>query len=210
MHICPLRQSMKKIGVKKFKAVVVGASAGGIKALGTVLSAFSADFPVPILVVQHLHPNSDSYLIHMLASQCALPVKQADEKETIQAGTVYVAPPNYHLLVEEDFTLSLTVDPRVNFSRPSVDVLFETAVYAYREALVGVVLTGANGDGSQGVKLIRKLGGYIVVQDPATAEAEAMPRAAIAAVRVDRILALEQIGPHLVQLINRGCQVTDA
>ncbi|OUD13091.1 chemotaxis protein CheB [Thioflexithrix psekupsensis] len=198
---------MKENTVKTFKAIVMGASAGGIKALGIVLSAFPKDFPVPVLIVQHLHPNSDSYLIQMLAQQCALTVKQADEKELIHASTVYIAPPNYHLLVEEDYSLSLSVDPRVNFSRPAIDVLFETAAYAYRDQLIGVILTGANGDGSQGVKLIRKLGGYLVVQDPATAEAEAMPRAAISAVRIDRVLPLEQIGPYLVQLINRGCQL---
>lgn len=194
----------KNVAQSPFNAIVMGASAGGIKALGLVLSAFPPDLPVPILIVQHLHPNSDSYLIQMLGGQCALTVKQADEKESILPGTVYIAPPNYHLLVEEDFTLSLSIDPRVNFSRPSVDVLFETAVYAYREKLIGVILTGANSDGSDGVKLIRKLGGYLVVQDPSTAEAEAMPRAAINAVRIDRILPLEQIGPYLVQLIHRG------
>ena len=195
---------MKKNVDNSFKAIVMGASAGGIKALGVVLSALPPDLPIPVLIVQHLHPNSDSYLIQMLGGQCPLTVKQADEKETIQAGVVYVAPPNYHLLVEENCTLSLSIDPRVNFSRPSIDVLFETAVYAYRDKLIGVILTGANGDGSDGIKLIRKLGGYLIVQDPATAEAKAMPSAAINAVRIDRILPLEHIGPHLVQLINRG------
>ena len=184
---------------KPLQAVVIGASAGGIHALNTVLSVLPADFRLPILIVQHLHPDSDSYLVQILAEHCALPVKQADEKELIQAGTVYIAPPNYHLLVEEDKTLSLSIDPRVNFSRPSVDVLFETAAQSYRGQLIGVVLTGANRDGCEGVAMIKQLGGCVLVQDPSTAEASAMPEAAIQAVTVDQVLPLEQLGAALVR-----------
>ena len=188
----------------RFEAVVIGSSAGGIKALSMVLSALPREFPLPILVVQHVHPHSDSYLAKILDARCELQVKQADEKEPVLAGVVYLAPPNYHLLVEEDKTLSLSIEAPVNFARPSVDVLFQTAVYAYRNKLIGLILTGANHDGSQGVKDIKQRRGYVIVQDPVTAEAEAMPKAAIAATRVDIILPLDQIGPYLLQLVNRS------
>lgn len=188
----------------KYQVVVIGASAGGIKALMSILSALPSNFPLPILIVQHLHPESDSYLVQMLDARCGLRVKQADEKESITVGNVYLAPPNYHLLIEEDKTLSLTIDARVNFSRPAIDVLFDTAVYAYRDAVIGIMLTGANHDGSEGIKRIKQNGGYVIVQDPATAEADAMPRAAIAATKVDKILPLDQIGVYLLQLVNRN------
>jgi two-component system chemotaxis response regulator CheB len=187
-----------------FEAVVIGSSAGGIKALSTVLSALPSEFPLPIIIVQHLHPNSDSYLARILAAKSGLTVKQADEKEQIQPGVCYLAPPNYHLLIEEDRTFSLSVEGPVNFARPAVDVLFESAIYAYRGKLIGIILTGANHDGSQGVKKIKRAGGYVIVQDPDKAEAEAMPRAAIAAAHVDKILPLDQIGPYLLQLVNRS------
>jgi two-component system chemotaxis response regulator CheB len=187
---------------KLYEIVVIGASAGGIKALCTVLKVLPSDFPLPIVIVQHLHPDSDGYLSHILATECSLKVKQADEKEAIQVGFVYIAPPNYHLLLEEDKTFSLSIEAKVNFSRPSVDVLFESALYAYRGAVVGIILTGANQDGGQGLKKIKQAGGYTIVQDPNTAEADAMPRAAIAATHVDKVLPLDQIGSHVLQLVS--------
>jgi two-component system, chemotaxis family, protein-glutamate methylesterase/glutaminase len=190
--------------MSRFEAVVIGSSAGGIKALSTVLAALPSEFPLPIIIVQHLHPNSDSYLARILEAKCGLKVKQADEKETVADGVVYLAPPNYHLLIEEDRSFSLSIEGPVNFARPSVEVLFETAVYAYRDKLIGIILTGANNDGSLGVKKIKQIGGYVIVQEPTTAEADAMPRAAIAATNVDKILPLEQIGPYLLQLVNRS------
>jgi len=190
-----------------FEAVVIGSSAGGIKALSMVLAALPREFPLPIIIVQHLHPHSDSYLAHILGSKCELNVKQADEKETINKGVVYLAPPNYHLLIEEDRSFSLSIDKPVTYARPSVDVLFETAIYAYQDKLIAIILTGANNDGSQGVKKIKQIGGYIIVQDPATAEADAMPKAAIAATKVDNILPIEQIGPYLLHLVNRSIRL---
>jgi two-component system, chemotaxis family, protein-glutamate methylesterase/glutaminase len=192
------------IGNKRFEAVVIGSSAGGIKALSTVLAALPSEFPLPIIIVQHLHPHSDSYLARILENKCQLKVKQADEKETIADGVVYISPPNYHLLVEEDRSFSLSIEGPVNFARPSVDVLFESAVYAYQDKLIGIILTGANNDGHQGVKSIKQIGGYVIVQDPKTAEANAMPKAAISATNVDKILPLEQIGPYLLQLVNHS------
>lgn len=187
---------------KKFSAVVIGSSAGGIKALNILLSALPHTFLLPIIIVQHLHPNSNSYLVNILQSGCPLLVKQADEKENIRQSTIYIAPPNYHLLIEEDFSFSLSLEERVNFSRPSIDVLFETAAAAYQHQLIGIVLTGANQDGSQGLKKIKQRGGYTIVQDPDTAEADTMPKAAIAATPVDKILAVKAMVPYLLQLLN--------
>ncbi len=192
--------------INLFEAVVIGSSAGGIHALSSVLAALPSEFPLPIIIVQHLHPHSDSYLAHILSTKCELKVKQADEKETI-TNAVYIAPPNYHLLIEEDRSLSLSIDKHVNFARPSVDVLFESAIYAYQDKLIAIILTGANNDGSQGVKNIKENGGYVIVQEPTTAEADAMPKAAIAATKVDKILPLEQIGPYLLAMVNHSRRV---
>ncbi len=129
---------------------------------------------------------------------------EAGEKEELRPGKVYLAPANYHLLVEDDRTLSLSVDERVNFARPSVDVLFETASDAFGSRLVGIILTGANRDGSMGLKKIRQNGGLTLVQAPETAFADGMPRAAIAACAADHILPLDQIGPFLCRLFRRN------
>jgi len=171
------------------------------------LSPLPKDFPLPIIIVQHLHPHSNSYLARILEHHSQLRVKQADEKEAILNGWVYIAPPAYHLLIEEDRTLSLSVDKPVKYARPSVDVLFETATYAYRENLIGIILTGANNDGSNGVKKIKDAGGYVIVQDPKTAVASSMPEAAINSVEVDKVLPLYNIGEYLVQLINQSQRV---
>lgn len=186
-----------------YKAIVIGSSAGGINALTKVLSVLPADFSLPIIIVQHLHPESGHHLPHILGTKSALKIKQADEKELIKKGWVYLAPPNYHLLIEEDFTFSLSLESPVNYSRPSIDVLFESAVYAYRQHLIGIILTGANHDGSLGLKKIKETGGFTIVQDPKTAEADAMPKSAIASTQIDKILPLQEIGLYLLQLVNR-------
>lgn len=184
-----------------YEAVVMGASSGGWKALTTILAVLPADYPLPLVVVQHLHPSQDAYLFERLNDGCALTVREAEEKEAVVPGHVYFAPPNYHLLIEMDRTFSLSIDPRVNFSRPAIDVLFASAAAAYGGGLVGVVLTGANHDGAQGLTTIKANHGLTVVQDPATAQTDYMPRAAIAAVAVDHILPLAAIGPFLAGLI---------
>lgn len=189
---------------RRFEAVVIGSSAGGIQALTKVLTALPGEFPLPIIVVQHVHPHSDNYLAQILDAKCSLTVKQADEKEIITAGHVYIAPPNYHLLIEDDHSFSLSLEGPVNFSRPAIDVLFESAIDAYRNKLIGIILTGANQDGSQGIRKIKQKGGYTIVQDPATAEADAMPKAAIATTTIDKVLPLAQIGSYLLQLVNQA------
>jgi len=181
----------------QYRAAVIGVSAGGMDALRVILSVLPGDFSLPIMVVQHIAPESDDFLARYLNDRSRLQVKEADEKEKATSGLVYLAPANYHLLVEDDATLSLTVTPRVNYARPAIDVLFETAADAYGPGLIGIVLTGANDDGSRGLKKIKEMGGLAIVQTPETASSEVMPRAAIAAVEVDHILPLEEIGPFL-------------
>lgn len=183
-----------------YKAIVIGVSAGGMNALGQILPRLPADFPLPVIVVQHISPQSDNYMIRHFDSISKIAVKEADEKEEILPRTVYFAPPNYHLMVETDFTFSLSVEARVNFSRPSIDVLFETAAEAYGDTLIGIILTGANNDGSRGLKRIKECGGYTIVQSPANSEVSAMPEAAIKTTKVDKILDLEKIAGVLMKL----------
>lgn len=183
-----------------YEAVVMGISAGGLEALSIILPCLPGDFSLPVIVVQHRHPNSDDYLTSSLNAKCPLTVKEADEKEIISAGRVYLAPPNYHLLVEEDRSFSLSVSERVNHARPAIDPLFETASDAYGAKLIGVILTGANDDGSQGLKRIKERGGLAIVQAPATAEVASMPKSAIMATKADYVLPLAEIGPLLVNL----------
>ena len=182
---------------RKIKAVVVGASAGGLYALKKLLPALPASFHCSMLIVQHMSPHSDNYMVRMLNELSALTVKEADEKELIQPGTVYIAPPDYHLLVEADYTLSLSVEEKVNYSRPSIDVLFETAADVYGIHLMGIILTGANTDGANGLYAVKKNGGFTIVQDPNDAESPAMPRAAIEQVKPHKILTLKQISALL-------------
>jgi two-component system chemotaxis response regulator CheB len=185
----------------RYEAVVMGASSGGWEALAEIFLALPGEFRLPIIVAQHLHPLQDAYFFLRMNDVCALTVKDADEKEAINPGHVYFAPPNYHLLIEKNRTFSLSVDERVNFSRPSIDVLFESAAEAYSDKLVGVILSGANHDGAYGLKLIKENKGLTIVQDPVTAQTDYMPRAAISAVAADHILPLHEIGPFLVGLV---------
>ncbi|MBI9034759.1 MAG: chemotaxis protein CheB [Bacteroidales bacterium] len=182
---------------KVYKAIVVGASAGGVEALTTVLPALNADLNFSVVVVQHISPHSDSFLVDYLNQLSPIKVKEVEEKEHIIPGVVYFAPPNYHLLIEEDETFSLTVDDKVNYSRPSIDVLFETAAVAFNQSLIGVILTGANSDGAEGMKRIKQFGGLTVVQDPSSAYVDVMPLAALEAIHADHILKLEEIAPFL-------------
>jgi two-component system chemotaxis response regulator CheB len=184
----------------KFKAIVMGVSAGGLKALKTILPALPQDFSLPIIIVQHLSAQSDNIWIDILGNSILLKIKEADEKEKIENGTIYIAPAAYHLLIERDHTFSLLIDERVNYAIPSIDVLFESAADAYGDALIGVVLTGANNDGSLGLKKIKDKGGVAIVQDPLTADASYMPASAIATLKPDHIAPLEKIADLLIEL----------
>ena len=186
-------------GNRKFELIAIGCSMGGMHALQVIFSVLPKDFPVPIAVVQHRYRTSNEGLPEFLRRRTQLQVVDTTDKEWIKPGTVYLAPANYHLLVERG-ELSLSVDEAVAYSRPSIDVLFESAADAYGTGVIGVILTGANADGAKGAMRIKSRGGFVIAQDPATAESPAMPRAAIEAARVDRILPLDRIGPFLVEL----------
>lgn len=183
-----------------YKAVVIGVSTGGVAALKQLLPALPADFPIPILVVSHLTPTSDDGLAVLLNSLSSIRVKEADEEEALSPGTVYLAPANYHLLVERKGCLSLSIDPPVNFARPSVDVLFESAAEIFGPALIGVVLTGAGSDGSKGLLTIRQRGGITVVQAPADAEMDSMPKQALALLSPDYLIPLQELPDLLIKL----------
>lgn len=181
-------------------AIVMGLSAGGMNALNVIFSMIPAYFSIPIIIVQHVGPRSNGEWIAILNNQSPLIIKEADEKEEIKPGFVYFAPPNYHLLVEKNQTLSLTIDERVNYARPSIDVLFETAAETYTNRLVGVVLTGSNSDGAKGMKKIQEMGGITIVQDPTTADSPSMPAAVIASILPNHILPLKDIIQLLIEL----------
>jgi two-component system chemotaxis response regulator CheB len=174
---------------------------GGIEALGSLLGSLPANFPLPILIVHHIGADSGSRLADMLNAHCAIHIKEADEGETITPGTVYLAPPNYHLLLERDGTVALSVDKPVNFARPSVDVLLESAADVFGPALIGMILTGAGSDGANGLKRIKGKGGLAIVQDPADAKANSMPLSAIAAVQADHVPPLREISGLLCSLV---------
>jgi len=184
----------------KSRAVVMGGSAGGLSALSKILSHLPKGFPCPVMVVLHLDPSGGHQLPKLLANHCGLVVKEAEDTEEICPGRVYIAPAGYHLLVERDYTLSLSVDEPVNFSRPAIDVLFQSAAEAYGPSLVGVIMTGASRDGSMGLRSVKEFGGTAIVQDPSVAQAPLMPAAAIKATKVDHILDLAHIGLFLTKL----------
>jgi two-component system chemotaxis response regulator CheB len=186
--------------VHKYQLVVLGCSMGGMAAMEQIFSVLPGDFPVPIVVAQHRYRTSGEALPSFLRRHSKLNVVDALDKQWIHPGNVYLAPADYHLYVDRGGELSLSVDAAVAYSRPSIDVLFESAADAYLGGTVAVVLTGANADGARGAKRIKERGGFVVVQDPKTAESPEMPSAAIAATRVDRILPLNRIGPFLVEL----------
>lgn len=181
-------------------AIVIGASMGAIEALSVILPALPAGFPLAVIVVVHIPPDKKSLLAELFAARCQLAVKEAEDKELIQPAMIYFAPPDYHLLVEPDFRLSLSSDEPVRYSRPAIDVLFESAADAYGDNLTGVVLTGANSDGTRGLRTICDAGGNALVQSPGNAEGKAMPTAALAACPEARSLSLIEISAALIAL----------
>lgn len=184
------------------EAIVIGGSAGGLDALSVILPALPPGFPLAVAVVLHV-PATRNHLVELLLARARLPVKEAEDKETFAPGTIYLAPPSYHLLVEQNHCLALSVDEAVNFSRPSIDVLFESAADACGPTLVGVLLTGANEDGARGLARIKAAGGLTIVQSPDSAAVSVMPEAGIRLSPIDHILPLTEIGPHLAQLGRR-------
>ncbi len=179
------------------EAIVIGASAGAFDVLSKLLPGLPADFQLPILIVVHLPADKTSLFAELLRARCAIRVCEAEDKEPIEPGVAYFAPPDYHLLVEQDKRLSLSNEEPVLFSRPSIDVLFESAADAYGEGLIGVVLTGANSDGANGLRAVVEAGGAAIVQSPEGAYAAAMPEAAIAACPDARVLPVNEIAAFL-------------
>lgn len=194
---------MKKADAIRFRALVIGVSTGGVAALKSLLGELPVDFPLPVLIVSHITPDADDGLAVLLNTLCAIRVKEANELEPLVPGTVYLAPANYHLLVERNETLALSVDPPVNFARPSVDVLFESAAEVFGPSLIGIILTGAGHDGSKGLLRIKERGGVVIVQDPADAEMGAMPASALQLLKADFVVPLPEIAVLLSRLAKR-------
>lgn len=182
------------------QAVAIGASAGAVQALLTILPALPVSFSLPVLVVVHVPPDRANVLVPLFQSKCRITVKEAEDKEPVEGGIIYFAPSDYHLLVETGGSLALSTDEPVNYSRPSIDVLFESAADAYGEALVGVILTGANHDGAAGLKAVVDVGGVAIVENPDEAYASAMPNAALEATPSATVMTHEQIVTYLSSL----------
>jgi two-component system chemotaxis response regulator CheB len=187
-----------------FDIVAIAASAGGIKALSTVLGGLTSDFPAPVVIVQHLAPHHRSLLVDILGRVTALRVKQAGGGDRLTPGWVYIAPPDHHLLVNPDHTLSLSQSGLVHFVRPAADLLFNSVAASYQHRAIAVVLSGTGTDGGEGVIAIKAAGGTVIAQDQASADFFGMPHTAIATGQVDCVLPLIKIAPMLLTLILRG------
>lgn len=179
--------------LRTYKAVVIGTSAGGLFVLSKILEKLPRNYPVPVIIVQHRSKDQRELLEEVLQAKCRIRIKQADEKEQIKGGTVYIAPADYHLLIEADRTFSLSADEPVHFSRPSIDVLFETAAAVFKDTLAGIVLTGANSDGAGGIVAIKKKGGLTIAQHTGEALFPHMPAAAIKTGKIDHIWTINEI-----------------
>lgn len=184
-----------------FDIIAIAASAGGLKALSAVLSELKADLPVAIVVVQHLSPNHPSQMAEILTRRTPLQVKQAADRDCLKPGTVYIAPPDRHLLVNPDGSLSLSQSEKVHFVRPSAEVLFESVASSYKNRAIAVVLTGSDRDGTQGVRAIKNMGGVVIAQNKETSLVFGMPGAAIDTGCVDFILPLDEIAGALTELV---------
>lgn len=191
-------------GVNRYRYVVIGGSAGGVEALRGILMALPMDFALPILIAQHLHAKDEGAYAEQVARLTRLLVVESCDKELIELGHLYTAPANYHMLLERGGTIGLSIDERVNYSRPSIDVLFESAALACGDAVVAVILSGASADGAKGICAIKKAGGLTIAQDPACAETPVMPQAAIDTGAVDEVLGTVQIGRLLASLGERA------
>ena len=184
----------------RIDAVAIGASAGGVEALCALLPALPSRTHAALFVVLHLPRERPSRLASIFQARCALPVREAQDKEPVAPGTVYVAAPDYHLLLDEGPRIALSTDEPVNFSRPAIDVLFESAADLYRDRLLAVVLTGANQDGAAGLASVQRQGGVAVVQDPESAQVALMPAAALRRNPTSLVLSLADIGRLLATL----------
>ena len=187
---------------QKYKAIVVGASAGGLYAISYIVEKLPQRYPLPIIVVQHRAKDQKDLLEEVLQSKSRIRIKQADEKESIESNIVYIAPPDYHLLIEKDETFSLSSDVPVHFSRPSINVLFETAAKVFTNTLIGIILTGASSDGAAGIVAVKNHGGLTIAQDPVEAQFPFMPTASIETKEVQHIWILPEIQNFLLKIMD--------
>ena len=185
------------IGRNRIEAVVIGASAGGVEALTELLPVLPRTFRPSVFVVLHQPRARPSLLAEIFARRCALPVREAEDKAPVEPGTVYFAPPDYHLLLEKSRRMALSVDEPAHFSRPSIDVLFESAADVYSERLLGIILTGANEDGAAGLHAVHRAGGITVAQQPDSAKVPLMVVSALQRTPADFVLPL----PEIAQLL---------
>jgi two-component system chemotaxis response regulator CheB len=192
-------------GLPTIEAIVIGASAGGVEALLNILSPLRGGFVLPIIVVLHLPDARRSQLAEVFARRVSMPVLEAHDKTRVEAGTLYFAASGYHLSVEQDRSFSLSLEPRVHYSRPAIDFLFESAADAYGPALAAVLLTGASQDGARGLAQVKRRGGLTIVQDPDEAQVATMPLAALDIHQPDHILPIRGIGRLLVELERIAC-----
>lgn len=181
-------------------AILIGGSAGSVQALMAILPNLPADFALPIIIVIHLRPDAKSIMCEIFSPRCQIPVREASDKDPIEPSTIYFAPPDYHLMVEEGFSFALCTDDPIKFSRPAVDVLFETAANVYGERAIGIILTGANDDGADGLRAICDAGGIGIIQEASSALAPQMPMAARQQCPEARMLGLSEIGEYLQHL----------
>ncbi len=196
------KRSASREPVLAFDVLALGASWGGVEVLSSLVADLPENWRVPVVIVQHQHPYAGNALQRILSRLTTLPVIDVEDKDKLMPAHVYIAPANYHLLIEQDGSFSLSLEAAVNFSRPSIDVTFSSLARVYQQRCIGVLLTGANDDGAQGIKDIKAGGGYTIAQQPDSAEAPVMPAAAIATGAVDAILTPQEIIPALLQLLD--------
>jgi two-component system chemotaxis response regulator CheB len=193
---------MRNRVIKNCEIIVIGGSAGSVDAVLQIIPRLPHDFSFSVVLILHRKPTSDNLLQNLLQNRTALKVKEAEDKEPILKGIVYLAPANYHLLIEADHTFSLDASEKINYSRPSIDITFECAAEAYSDKAIGIVLTGANADGAKGLKAIAANGGYCIVEDPATAQVPTMPEQAAKLVPYALTMPLEELSTFLSVLKN--------
>ena len=189
---------------RRIDAIVIGTSAGGVEALLALLPALSPQLRAPVFVVLHLPPGQPSLLVEIFSPRCRRPVVEADDKLPIEPGTVYMAPPDYHMLIEPDGRIALSADSPVHFSRPSIDALFESAADVYGDRLLGVILTGGSADGAAGLEAVQRAGGATIVQHPDDAQVPVMVKAALERVHADFVLSLTGIAELVSRLDDAG------
>ena len=186
-----------------YKAIVMGGSKGLMQCLLEIFACLPESFEVPIIVVAHIHPSAEDDLVHFYREQTHLRIREAEDKASIKPDTIYFAPPDYHLLVEPDITFSLNKDEKVNYARPSIDVLFKSAGFVFGDALIAVLMTGANYDGAEGIRTVKRFGGLTIAQTPDSAECPVMPQAAIDTGHVDKVFSIQQITDLVISKVTQ-------